>query len=424
MSVNQNLDMNLSHGSIWLRADGRQAKFLFLTNGSLAAATQIEHPPQVIYADSDGNIFNRGVDDFFKRYTFYNIDGELEKRLESLLVFDARSYATVEDGEDPVDEIVPVDLDALLEAEAESEPAPVEKTLADQLYQELTDGENATQAASVSPLAVLFELSKHEGIRNPLLTADDLSESLVVYSREPNETYELTQHRLTFRLSKKVTLDSLREVFHPSKEVNTVDYFTVNTKFSSETVVWDSWIGLHPEYSKQGLYAAVFVGSADAPIDKELPAEAEQSSIPDMSTLNELVQGQQMEISSVPDQVGGVTLGVTDLMIGGPPVTVTSDFAQVPQTLEQAAAGTVVQHVQPMTIVGETLVQHVQPVVAAPAPAVVQEAMPPVTVTVQTVGQSQVQPVVESVHVVQAQPVVQSIDPQVAVPQVAIPLQP
>ncbi len=43
-----------------------------------------------------------------------------------------------------------------------------------------------------------------------------LSAALAVYSREPNETYSLTQHRLTFKLGGKVTLDSLREVFHPA----------------------------------------------------------------------------------------------------------------------------------------------------------------------------------------------------------------
>jgi hypothetical protein len=302
MSSNQNLDSNLTYGSIWLRANGTQAKFLFLTNQSLTAATQIKHPPQVVYADADGNIFNRDVDDFFRIYTFLNVDGDLEKRLESLLVFNASDYSTVVDADDAEQETPdPVADEPEEQEEAEGEP---EETLADQLYRELVSEPDEKEKEKA--LQVSFGLSDHAGVATPVLTSADLSQALIMYSREPNANYDLTQHRLTFKLGGKVTLDSLREVFHPSKTVNTVDYFEITTRYGIDVVVWDSWIGIQPEYTVRGLYAAVYVGTTDAPTDTEetpgveavevehqTPAQqaTQETNIPDMSFLRDIIQG-------------------------------------------------------------------------------------------------------------------------------------
>jgi hypothetical protein len=72
MSVAETLDL-LTPGTVWLRRDGSQAKFLFVTNTALSPKTQLAHPPQVIYSDSKGNIFNRDIDDFFRVYTMPNL---------------------------------------------------------------------------------------------------------------------------------------------------------------------------------------------------------------------------------------------------------------------------------------------------------------------------------------------------------------
>jgi hypothetical protein len=54
-------------------------------------------------------------------------------------------------------------------------------------------------------------------------------------------------------------------------------------------VVWESWIGVYPEYSKHGLYASVIVGTPDSPVDTEetpgteavvVPAHVEQQPLP------------------------------------------------------------------------------------------------------------------------------------------------
>lgn len=260
MSSNENLDLQLSKGSVWMRKDGSQVKFLFLTNTTLSPKTQEDHPQQVIYTDVQGNVFNRDIDAFLKVYQFYNVDGELEQRLNRLIVFNPQDYSTLEDDEDAVIEITDDDEDSLM-IQAPTPPKS-DETLAEQMFRELT-------ASTEEPthLSVSFAISQNGELRTPKLTAEELSRAIVLYSNSPNEQYDITEHKLLFPLEGNITEESLREVFHPSTEVNTVDYFTVLTKFRRDEIVWDTWIGIVPEYSVNGLYAAVLVGTANKTLD-------------------------------------------------------------------------------------------------------------------------------------------------------------
>lgn len=261
MSANENLDLQLSKGSVWMRKDGSQVKFLFLTNQTLSPKTQEDHPQQVIYTDVEGNVYNRDVDAFLKVYQFYNVDGELEQRLNRLIVFNPQDYSTLQDDEEVGIEITDDgDEDSLIVRAPD--PAKSDETLAEQMLRELTASNDETAHLSVS-----FVISQNTELRTPKLTAEELSQAIVLYSNSPNEQYDLTEHKLLFPLEGNITEESLREVFHPSTEVNTVDYFTVLTKFRRDEIVWDTWIGLVPEYSVNGLYAAVLVGTANKTLD-------------------------------------------------------------------------------------------------------------------------------------------------------------
>lgn len=261
MSSNENLDLQLSKGSVWMRKDGSQVKFLFLTNTTLSPKTQEDHPQQVIYTDVQGNVFNRDIDAFLKVYQFYNVDGELEQRLNRLIVFNPQDYSTLEDEEDAVIEITDDESEDSLMIPAPTQPKS-DETLAEQMFRELT-------ASTEEPthLSVSFAISQNAELRTPKLTAEELSRAIVLYSNSPNEQYDITEHKLLFPLEGNITEESLREVFHPSTEVNTVDYFTVLTKFRRDEIVWDTWIGIVPEYSVNGLYAAVLVGTANKTLD-------------------------------------------------------------------------------------------------------------------------------------------------------------
>src|SRR5271156_6411217 len=90
MSISDDLAL-LTPGAVFLNKVGRIAKILFLSNTSLLTTAKAsileEHPVQVVYANELGEVFNRKLDDFVKKYKFYNVDPELESRLENLFVF-------------------------------------------------------------------------------------------------------------------------------------------------------------------------------------------------------------------------------------------------------------------------------------------------------------------------------------------------
>ena len=262
MSSNENLDLQLSKGSQWMRRDGSQVKFLFLTNTSLSPRTQEKHPPRVIYADVNGDVYDRTVAEFLKIYQFYNVDGELEQRLNRLIVFNPEDYATIQD-DDEVIQITDSDEDDEDTDSIIPEAPKADETLAEQMLRELT-----ASAGEETHLSVTFAVSRHEGLRQPKLTAEDLAQAVVLYSNEPNDHFNITEHKLLFPLGGPITEESLREIFHPSTEVNTVDYFTVTTKYRRDEIVWSSWIGIVPEYSVNGLYAAVLVGTDNVTLDK------------------------------------------------------------------------------------------------------------------------------------------------------------
>lgn len=288
MSAQQFLNY-LTAGSVWIRTDnGKQVKFLYLTNTTLKPKMQLKFPPQVIYADEQGDVFNRSIDDFASVYTFFNVDGELEKRLEGLLVFSAEAFETIDDteDEDPVDLDAPevlVEVPHPLEVAAATleeidQAGPVPETLAEQLAREYDE------PAKERVMSMGFSLSTSHELNAPTLTVPELSDAAVLYSREPSPDMTSTFHRILFKLDQKVTIESLQEIWHPGSTANTVDFFTVSTAGGVEIHVWDAWVGIYPEYSADGLYAAVLIRSAESPIDVEEPTAPEQPPAPEVLT--------------------------------------------------------------------------------------------------------------------------------------------
>jgi hypothetical protein len=288
----------LSPGSVWMRKDGRTAKFLFITNTALKAKTQLQHPPQVVYADNDGKVYNRDIDGFLEMYKFYNVDGELELKLNNLFVFNEADYASDDAAEtaeasEAVEQAV---VDLLVTDEVPQ--SANEGTLAEQLMAELSGDNEPVVAASNSNdgVHVGFAFAVEEGLVDSPLSARELTDSLVVYSQDPNGTFNLTQHRLLFELSEKVTIDNLRTAFAPSETNSTVDAFEVRTKLGTDLVYWTHFIGVYPEFSTNGLYASVLVGTEDNPSTDESDFRVEESDV-----------SEHQDVASVQHEDGSVT---------------------------------------------------------------------------------------------------------------------
>src|SRR6185437_4225897 len=82
----------LTPGSVWLKQDGKQVKVLWITNTTLSAKQQAMAPIQIVYSNEDGNVYSRTVESFLKVHQFWNVDPELENKLENLIVFNEEDY--------------------------------------------------------------------------------------------------------------------------------------------------------------------------------------------------------------------------------------------------------------------------------------------------------------------------------------------
>jgi hypothetical protein len=326
MSISDDLAM-LTSGSVFVNKKGRVAKLLWVTNVSLLTTApehvQAAHPVQVVYADDEGEVFNRDLDDFVKRYKFYNVDPELEARLDNLLVFseDEQSPDADEEAETPLgltasqiglvgaktgrisgSELHAVNIakrsivDDVAASDAMWAPAQTNKIVADALTvgdeedglllppQQDEEDRNAIAERDVSTaVRVLFNTLSGSLVGSNV--PDRLTNALVAYGQEPDITQSLIIHRLTFALDQELTIEALQNLFRPRENENdtrhTIDIFEVQTAYASESIVWTSYLGVFPDYNKGGLYATVMIGTdevrAEAAVELPAIAQAEQS---------------------------------------------------------------------------------------------------------------------------------------------------
>jgi hypothetical protein len=398
----------LTPASVWLRRDGAQVKALFLTNQTLTKAQQEKYPPQVVYADADGNVLSRDLTSFASLYTFLNVDPDLEKRLANLIVFKATDFLTVDDPEDDEE----VSLTEETKPDEEEKPVAKEKP-AVQVREKAkpSDADDLQKSAdlvsaSARALHVDFKLSANEGYSNPKLSAKELSAACKIYTRQPDEHYKMMVHRLSFELSDTITIDALKEAFHPSNTVNTVDVFRVRTQHDKEVFVWDSWIGVFPEYSISSLYATVYVGTSDlSPVDTE--------ETPGTETVNvsaEAHDPQQMGITTLPKIDGSIAE-----MLGAKPVAapglIQNDLPADPMPIDPIPTHVlpidpIPTHVLPIPMTSLDGTGAVAQTDAAIVPSPPVEAAVTTTLTA-TLESAAVSPVVQ----VQVQPQVQIVNP-------------
>jgi hypothetical protein len=373
MSISDDLAL-LTPGSTFVNKKGRVAKLLWVTNVSLLTtadeATQNNHPVQVVYANEDNEVFNRELDDFIKRYRFYNVDPELESRLDNLLVFSEDDHVPDEDDTGPLgataSQIGLVNarktgrisgselhagniakrsvVDDVPATDAMWAPTQTNKIVADALtvgdeeeglllppQQADVDAEaNAARDLSTAVRVVFNTLS---GSLVGTSVPDRLSNALVAYGQEPDITQSLIIHRLTFALDEELTIEALQNLFRPRETEgdtrHTIDVFDVQTAYASDVIVWTSYIGVFPDYNRGGLYATVMVGTDEV---RALPAEVEQVE----EQLTEFVgQENTQEVrDAIVDTLSGQ--GQQD----GTPIVAAIDVTQTPAHLQPGYAMT------------------------------------------------------------------------------------
>jgi hypothetical protein len=347
MSISNLLSL-LTPGAVFLNEKGRTVKFLMLTNMDLPAKVQVKHPPQVVYADDQGNFYNRDVDNFLEYYKFYNVDPELEARIENLLVFNEDDTDEVEEpaeGE-PLIQLTAKGLaeidafDARDQARAERFADKVQQSnvpqattiLAQALSVETDDGlllppEKVTATKKKSPLKVEFStMSSTERTVPLVLDPAQLTASLVAYSQYPDTVQSMIMHRLTFALSEQVTIKALQDLFQPNDPAkaqrHTMDIVDVHTTLTEDRIVWTSYVGVFPEFRIDGLYATVILGTDEfrdaEPVD-ELAGDITDASdfiaalraeAPAVELDSDLRDATQRVMDSMSTQVQGTTIHI------------------------------------------------------------------------------------------------------------------
>jgi len=269
----------LTPGSVWLKQDGKQVKVLWITNTTLSAKQQAMAPIQIVYSNEDGNVYSRTVESFLKVHQFWNVDPELENKLENLIVFNEEDYEGEGDALDPEDQdddeeeegsitLTPISTEQVVAQELKVEETnPLKtKTLADFL----SDDSDVFGRES-EPEVIQFIMT--EGLE-AALTSDELQAALVSCSQEPNDGMNMTKHKLTFQLQNRVTLQALKDVFIPDDDRAIVEAWTINSGTYQDAVAWDAYIGVFPEIVYGHMYGSVIVTTDKSPLISEEEAQA------------------------------------------------------------------------------------------------------------------------------------------------------
>lgn len=280
--MDENFEL-LTQGSVWTKnagaKAGKQSKVLWLTNQTLSDKAKVKHPMQVVYVDEEGAVYNRTPEEFFEQYSFYNIDPDLETRLESLLPFNEDDYedeegdeeVSLDDSDDAGDEPEQTAEEVMASTLSTARKSlPPNQTLADYLISEDEGSDNPHIGSSfeealqemgdegVNDTEIVFILSQGTEAE---VTPASLSNNLIAYAQEPNSDMSMIRHRLLFRLSSELTIQTLQQSFYPDDEQKSaVDAFTINGPFYNEVIAWTDYLGVFPEFAHGAAYASVLLG--------------------------------------------------------------------------------------------------------------------------------------------------------------------
>ncbi len=242
------LDM-LTPGSVWTRKNGKESRFLFLTNTHLPPHLADKYPQMAVYADENDNMYSIPIADFVGNRTFYNVDPALEARVGNLLAFsaqDADGEFSLEDGDD--DELT-------IDTGSEEEDAGAE---------DFFGGTPEPEApARVFPV----EFSSGDTNLPVIISAERLQELTESYQQQPHNGQYL--HTLFIRAEEGITRESLYACFSPNHvEKNAVYTFKIRTADGVIDIDWDALVGIFPYvFQNMSMYQVIFSTNEEPPIE-------------------------------------------------------------------------------------------------------------------------------------------------------------
>jgi len=241
----------LTPGSVWLSPKGKPSFVLFITNENIPAAKQAQFPPQVIFADEEGELYNVNVDKFLDARSFHHVEPDLETKIENLLVMQEEPSDEEHDNGDAV---------GATDVQMQSH------------NQSILDLEEAAAASDVSDAPVVlasrnlkatFQFDHTDGLEDPVLSGHYLATALRSYSQEPSLATAQIIHRLTFMLDAECTLESLNATFSDvitsQQHRRHLHAMTVQAHGNIEPVIWNQFNGVYPVFTDGGAYGVVLL---------------------------------------------------------------------------------------------------------------------------------------------------------------------
>lgn len=254
----------LTPGSVWYSERGKPSFVLFVTNENVPAARQKQFPPQVVFADDEGELFNVGIDRFLEQRAFHHVEYDLEQKIENLFV--SQEMPTEEDAAD-------VSTTGATEVVTQREAI-------NQSIMELEEQQDE-EPEETRGLRSTFQFARSDGLVDPVLNNLVLANALRSFAQEPNIAEKHLLTRLTFLLDETVNLDTLDETFSDTKvdaaNRRGIAAITVQSAGHLETFVWDQYLGVYPTYTDGGAYGVVLLAQF---VDVE-SAESEAEELPD-----------------------------------------------------------------------------------------------------------------------------------------------
>lgn len=382
----------LTPGSIWLSPKNKPSFVLFVTNENIPKEKREEFPPQVVFAADDGELFNVDVDRFLAHRTFYNVDGELEHRIDNLLVFKDED----EDDEDDAETLQVADIEPTSES---------------------ADAFQPDEASPIRARALrgVFQFDDNPELALPALNSLQLDAALVSYSQDAEIEQNMLLHRLTFELTGPVTIETLQATFNPvegqTNNTRSLSSFTIQSLNHIDSVTWNLYAGVYASYDRVGgVFGTVLLGTDglfSALKDNDTTDWFIQDGENTLDAIHAVSQGLEVLGAALDPNVTGINTYQPTVTDTAPAVT------DVPQPVYEAAPVQV--QIQPAPVQQAPL--QVTPVVPAPVQHVqhVHQHQPQVAV------QAAVQPVVQQAP--QPTATIQQAVPQVPSP-VATQIQP
>ena len=244
----------LTPASVWVRKDGSLNTVLFISNETLSELAQLKFPPQVIYADGDSNIFTRSVGDFLKDRQFYNVNGELESRLDALFQLDEDSLDE-EDlllADEDEDELQVEDPKGLTTDEEEDEEPP-----------EWDESELVGLDTVSSPSTPYVPpVTYTTGVDQDLFDLDTLSLLTESYVQDPVISDSTLYHRLFIQAAAGLTKDILHSLFTVTKGITLVPTVTASAYFDAPMEIdWTKFLGIYVQVHETTTYFIVVLGT-------------------------------------------------------------------------------------------------------------------------------------------------------------------